>query len=295
MNQELTIPINDAALPFAPGVAIMPSHEHLKTVAAFLHGSSEDSIIVSATMTKAAGRAILEAVVFKVNTEDDFKTAGEQLAFLTRAKKNIEDRYLALGRPFRAAADEFRDKANTVLGPLGMAITALSRELSDFRALQELERQREIERQRIENEAKAKESRRIAEEKARLEAEAAKRQETAAAALDAATGDEAGFEIAAQAFDKGVIAADKAEDLVVPEAPIAHVTQAIPTLTKAKGVKFRKVARILTTDVTKLPAAYLIADTAKLQRHILDGVVTVNTPGVVFEIHEIAGGTGRGN
>ncbi len=109
-----------------------------------------------------------------------------------------------------------------------------------------------------------------------------------------------------EAEDAKRLADQAAAQLVAAEqeaaAPLAIVTEPaiIPTITKAKGTKFKKVVELLGTDKAKLSLTYLEIDEAKLKKHILDGALGDTTPNVITEalgvkyvIREVATGTGR--
>ena len=192
------------------------------------------------------------------------------------------------------------------------------------RAEEEKRRLEAAERLRVEQETQKAE--RLRWEASQRESAAAKEAELrsghAAAALDQAVGNPEAFDDASRLFDQSiesvapkfdkatavegqaanvelesahiaVVAQEKIAELVVPAAPIAHVTAPVPVLTKAKGTAFKRVPIIHSTDVRKLPPEYLVANEVLLKQSILNGLVTTSTPGVVFEIVDVARGTGR--
>lgn len=67
-----------------------------------------------------------------------------------------------------------------------------------------------------------------------------------------------------------------------------------PVLTSpASGIREKTVVEILECDIKLLPLTYHVVDEVKVKKHILDGTITKNTPGVKFSLTTKIGGTGR--
>jgi hypothetical protein len=67
-----------------------------------------------------------------------------------------------------------------------------------------------------------------------------------------------------------------------------------PVLTSpAAGIRERTVVESLECDIALLPLTYHVVDEVKIKKHILDGTITKDTPGVKFTLATKIGGTGR--
>lgn len=207
-----------------------------------------------------------------------FQEAAEALNNATKARRTLNDRRLELARAY----DQARDRnVNGVAKPYLEKLDALTARLQAGMAAYnaEVERQRKL--AEAEQEAERQKARALA-------AEAEARKEAAAKAVEKAT-TEAGFAKAAAAFDKGVAA-----DLQANAMLVSSQAAPLPEAPKAKGVKGRTVVtELVVTDLAALPLAYHLPDEAKLRRHILDGTLTENTPGLRFKTGLTFSGTGR--
>jgi hypothetical protein len=341
VNQALTAQ-GAGVVTFQPNTTLTPPRETLQAVADFLQGSPEEFIVVSPTMTEHAHATIMAAISTLIVTDEDYKQAGERLNRLGKIEKALGERYLSRGAAFRAVAAAFKAEADKVIVPAAIAREHLSKEMGEYRRLQEEARAAAIKKQQEEQraeearkaaalaeaqraaaaaaaaaEAKQRETERLqweAQERERLAAEGlmvgtrtAESVTEGSANLAAAAEVEAQAERArVEAEDAKRLADQAAAQLVAAEqeaaAPLAIVTEPaiIPTITKAKGTKFKKVVELLGTDKAKLSLTYLEIDEAKLKKHILDGALGDTTPNVITEalgvkyvIREVATGTGR--
>ena len=149
-----------------------------------------------------------------------------------------------------------------------------------------------VEAQRQERIKIEQEQQRIQAEKARLEREAeAKEQAAVKKALEATTA--ASREKALKAVEAAQTLRAAAEAIPEPSTIPFIAQEPVPVAVVAKGTKPTRTPIIDKTDVTKLPAIYLTVNEALLKKHILDGAVTIDTPGVTFHIEHGIAATGR--
>ncbi len=256
-------------------------------------------VIVPDNVAQLATGISKEALALKVNTVEDFKKAGEYLNQLGRTRTFIDKHTLDLGAPFRAENERIRAEGKRYIDIIKPAELALGKEVAAYdRVQREAAAKAEAERRRLADEARKKqEEARIAEEnKQRALEEAALRQAAAAQQVETAQTDEE-FKAAAEAFDAGLAKEQEAQAVIVAPVPLEVLNAAkevdIPQVYKPTGARMKKTVVILSSDVSKIPATYLLVDEAKVKRHILDGTITAATPGVTFRIDETFAGTGR--
>ena len=213
-----------------------------------------------------------------ITTPAEFAQRSADLNALHKAWKFLDEERLRLGRLYDA---EKEANVNAVAKPLLTPLAALK--ASTEKAMQAWDRHVREERARREAEIEAERAKAL-----QMEEEAKRRQEVAAQAVEKATTPEE-FEKAAAEFDKGV-----AVQMQVTENLIAATSLPVPELPKAKGTKDKmKVAELEVLDLGKLPLAYHLPDEAKIKKHILDGVLTAETPGIRFRLEKAFSATGR--
>ena len=234
--------------------------------------------VVPGHLTVYVTALVERAKALKVTDQASFAEAAEALNNATKARTSLNARRLELARAY----DQERDRnVNAVAKPW---LASLENTEAHLRATMaaysaEVERQRKL--AEAEQEAERAKARALA-------AEAEARKEQAAKAVEGAQ-DEAAFNAAAEAFDKGMAAELEANALLVSASAAP-----LPELPKAKGVKPKTVVtELVVTDLAALPLAYHLADEAKLKRHILDGTLNENTPGLRFKTGTTYTGSGR--
>lgn len=236
--------------------------------------------VISDTLREYADGLRAQAAAYAtapITDPEGMKAAVELLNSLHKTAKAMDDQRLEAGAPFRQVIAEIDAQVKPMVAATNESKLAINRAMQDYDR-----REREA-RARAEAEKQAKRL-----EAERLEREAAARQEVAAEHLDKARG-EAGFERAAQEFEKGV-----ATGKAALQSNIDAMNTPTPELTKAKGVRaVLKVTSLQVTDLAKLPLAYHTADEAKIKRHIIDGTLDHTTPGISFTIEKVFSGSGR--
>lgn len=231
-----------------------------------------------ADVINEAGRELV------VQTEDDYRVAGEHLVALAARKKELDAKRRELVDPLNATVKRINDWFRDPIARCDEGRGRIERGMSAFRAEQ---RRIEEERQRVAAEAARKERERLereaaaAEEKARKERERAEEKARLLEEQGKAERAEAAREAAERRERERLEAAERqrAAAAMVPAAP---VVTAAPV--KAQGVSTRKVWDFEVVDVAKLPAKFLIADEKKIRKVV--GALGADTeiPGVrVFE------------
>jgi hypothetical protein len=286
--------------------------------------------VISPTTRDFIINAVRRAVTLEVLDDDSYAASRECLNSLTKSKTVLGDAVTEARRPVLAFAKAISDSAGPLEQNILDAHEILAPKIKLYQEQQEAKRQRILaEQRRLEEEARQKaEAERQAREKVAAEAaakaealrreqerlawEAQERERLAAEAIlkgnkKAAdvTANAKALEEAAELDRKAEAARLEAEQAqreadeaqrqslapVVMTAP-APVVMAAPAPTK--GLKTKRVVDGLAYDVAALPPAYLTANETLLKRHILDGVVTLATPGVkAFQIAELLTGSGR--
>lgn len=207
-----------------------------------------------------------------------FKEAAELLNNATKTFSVLNARRLEMASKYDEAKDR---EVNSVSKPFLDALKATKEKVSELMEVWDRKEREEIARQALAR-------RQLLADAQRLTQEADKRQEQAALAVEASTTD-AEFNQAAQAFDKGVSYQTAAQ-----ETTLTVMAENLPDLTKARGVKDKMEVRDLkVTDLGALDLNYHMADEAKIKRHILDGTLKANTPGITFVLGKKFSGSGR--
>lgn len=283
--------------------------------------------ILSSAMVEAHERAIARGNAIIITDEPSFAAAAEYLnnltKFSTSIKKSVDG---AITGPM-SLVDRIKAEGKRFLDPLASFKTLTAQKMADYKTDQDAKRAAAIEAQRQQTERELKERQAKEVERQKLEAQAKAKETQALAQLDSAKTDKA-FNAGAEKFDASLALKDQAAAVEVPalprdfssklaspaasapvlEAAVDEGTEApamaapaasapveiiIPKEVKAKGVTFRDEAEILSHDLAKLPIRYHLLNEALLKKHILEGVITVETPGVVFKIKQVPRGTGR--
>lgn len=234
--------------------------------------------VVPGHLADYVGTLVARGGGLAVRDEATFKEAAEALNNATKVRRALNERRLELARAYDKARDEningvakpFLEKLDALAAQLQGMLAAYTEEVERLRAAAEAEQEAEREKARA------------------LAAEAEARKEAAAKAVERAK-TEAGFTKAAEAFDKAVAVDLEANAMLMSSASVP-----LPEAPKARGVKPRKVVlELVVTDLAALPLTYHLADEAKLKRHILDGTLNENTPGLRFKVGTAYSGTGR--
>jgi hypothetical protein len=214
-----------------------------------------------------------------INSAEDFKAAAADLNQLTKNFNLIDGIRLERVREWNESRDLY---VNTPARPLLDALSVAKAHVQAQLSAWDQAEQKRIVQARLEQEQQR--------EKAHaLEAEAQRRQEVAADKVEAAT-DEQQFEAAGHAFDRGLAVAGQAKELAS-----ASIAAPLPKAIKARGVaKGMEVQDLLITDLSKLPLTYHEANETKIKKHILDGTLDENTPGISYRLAPKFRGTGRG-
>lgn len=240
-----------------------------------------------------------EGQVIKIYDVEGFKKGAELLNQLGKIRNFIDKRTLSTSKPFRDEADRQRAFGKTYITMVEAAEKVVSAELLSYDRLQKAEAARaEQERQRLAAEQRRLEQERMQaeQEKKRLEQEAKLRQEQAALAVESAK-DDAGFQAAAVAFDKGVEKIEEAAAVEVPVVPIEVILApkeiVVPQVFKATGATKKGTPVIESYDLAQLALTYHMLNETKVKAHIKDGTITTATPGIVFRIDEGFRGSGR--
>lgn len=194
-------------------------------------------------LMRAAGARLALARDFAVTSDASLALAGEELQAIVTAKRNLEEKRLAITRPIDAAKRAVMDLFRPAVETLEQAERLLKTSIGNYQA----------EQRRI-----ADERRRIAEaaaaaERARLQAEAAAQAEAARKA--AAAGD---TEAAQQRAASAAVIAQTATTVVA--APVAAPTKAV-------GITSRQQWKARVTDKAAF-VAHVAANPALL--HLLD-------------------------
>lgn len=197
-------------------------------------------------------------------TPEDFKEAARILNELGRSRTFAKDAALELGRPFRDESARIKAEADKLIVQIEPEEKRISDLMVDYRKREEAANQAAI------------------AEAQRLAIEAQQRQEVAASTIEM-SGDDAGFNTAAKAFEDGMAAAELSREAA------ARVTTAV----KAKGAKEKQKATILSHNLKLVPIAYLKLDEAKVLKHIEDGTLTTEDAWVTFKLETVFKGTGR--
>lgn len=248
--------------------------------------------IVPAIYAEPVTLGIQRAYKLEVTDEASYKVMAEVVNMLKKFDSTIKGHTLALGRPFRDRAAMITAEGDKFRAPIAPAYQVASnkmlawKKLDDARIAAIAEAQCQ-ERLKIEAQQQA-----LADAKAKLEREALAAEEAAAKKIENAKTDKAREKAIAEGIEAQKL---REQAAAIPEpSAIPFVAQApLPTAATARGVKTVKSAVLHSTDVTKLPAVYLLVNEALLKRHILDGAVTKATPGVSFSIEEKITGIGR--
>lgn len=233
--------------------------------------------------------AIQRALTMEIKTAEDYKAAAENLNMLGKFTTFIKDSVTALRRPLKERADKISADGKVFLDQLDPAYLTQSKRMTTYKLEEDAKIKAAAEAQRLERVRLEQEAHQREVERQRLLAEANAKEELAAKAIEAAktTGQ----------VDKAVKAGEEAQALLaqaaaIPEpSAIPFIVQApLPQATTAKGVKMDKRVILDSTDVTKLPAAYLVVNEVLLKKHLKDGL---SVPGCTFHFEEYIAGTGR--
>jgi len=310
----------DCAPAAVNGLTIIPPADLLQTVT-----------VISQNIREFIDAATRRALALEVTTDDEHNAASECLNNLQKSETHIDSAVTEARRPVMAFAAAITASVAKLKAGTQDAKIILSEKIKLYRDEQAAARQAaEAEQRRLEAEAaRAAEAERQARAQAAREAQAradAARQEQEllewqaqecerlAADKILAGGNKTAEDVksnavaladAAEREKKAVAAqqvADEADRLArlaaaEAEAPVAVavVAQAPVVLApKTRGTKTKRVLDFLTYDVATLPAVYLSANETLLRRHILDGAVNLQTPGVTgYRIIELVTGSGR--
>ena len=288
--------------------------------------------VVSGTMLEYMETAMKRAVVCDVTNDEELAVAAEIRNNMAKGRKHLKESVTNARRPVIAFADSISASVATLDANLGdsdgviadkiklytdereaarQAILAEQRRIEQARLNQEAAERRVREQAAAAAQAKAEAARREqerlaweAQERERLAAEAimngkrnAKTVADNSAALAQAAEVERQAEQARLAAEQAEQEAAEAQRLAEQQVIVAPVVmQAAPAaLGKVKGMKSKRVVEGLLYNVADgLPAIYLQVDEVLLKKHILDGAVTLSTPGVkAFQIAEILVTSGR--
>ncbi len=282
-----------------PEVIQLPSGELLPEGAG--NALSIPVVIIPAVYTEPVKLGIQRAYNLVVNSPESYKEMAEVVNTLKKTDSFLKDHVLALGRPLREAAANITKQGDDFRAPIAPAYAAGSQKMLTYKKEEDAKIAAAAEAQRQERVRQEQELQRIADEKAKKEREALAAEEAATKKLAEAKTEKAKEKAIA---DIQTAQANLAEAAAMPEpSSIPFIPQApLPTATTAKGVKMTRSVTLHSTDVTKLPAAYLTVNEALLKRHILDGVLPGQSAGKVgpgsatgatFTISEHIGGTGR--
>lgn len=248
--------------------------------------------VASQAIVEAASRGIKVAEELVVDSQEAYIKGTEHFNNLAKFSKSIKNKALEAGRPYRDYSDQIMDEAkDKLLNPLSGASTSLELKLMKYKKDQDAERARVIAEQH-ERQRKELEAQRAAQaEKQRIENEAKAKEEMAAKRMEKAqTPTQLNNAIAAGEAAQAL--REEAEAVPVPFVEALPVLAA-PAELKGKGVKMKLTPVIDGYDLALLPVTYHELNESKAKKHILDGTITVNTPGIKFHIEEGLSGTGR--
>lgn len=283
-------------------------------------------VLLSDAMIEAYSKAVGRGAAIEVTDQASFDAAAEYLNNLTKFEGLIKKSLTSAKAPATSWIDRVKAMGDKLLDPLAGFKKSTNEKMAAWKAKVDRERAEAIEAQRRETERIRKENEAKEAERVKLEAQAKAKETEALAQLDTAKNDRQ-FNAGAAKFDKALelkaqaeavevpalpkdhasaaptpapaLAGSAADGLGAPEAPAAPAPGPAPTVIpeavrlKGRGVRTKQNAEILSFDLAKLPIRYHKLDEALLRKHILEGVITVETPGVVFRIYEDFSGTGR--
>lgn len=288
--------------------------------------------VVSGTMLEYMETAMKRALTCEVTNDDELAVAAEIRNNMAKGRKHLKESVTNARRPIIAFADSISASVASLDENLAGSDMVIAEKIKLYTDEREAARQRILaEQRRVEEEARRKaaaeqaERDRAARERAaaleaarreeeRLAWEAQERERLAAEAImagkrtqETVTDNSAALAAAAEVERQATEARLKREALEAADAeacrlaaqqlyaPEPVVMQAAPAaLGKVKGMKTKRVVEGLAYDVAKLPAAYLEVNEVMLKKHILDGAVTLSTPGVkAFQVAEILVTSGR--
>lgn len=247
--------------------------------------------IVPAIYTDGVKRGVERAHAFVITTAADYQEAAALMNNLKKFDSTIKALVLEAGRPLRETAAKVTEEGNAFRAPLMPAYELMQGKMATWKRAEDARIAEALRKQQEEQRA-AEQARRDAElEKERLLNEAKVKEEAAARKMEeaAASGSAKKMENAIKAGEAAQLLAAQAAAIPVSSIPFVPATE-VPRETKAKGVKETRTVVIHSTDVTKLPAAYLLPNETLLKKHLADGI---NIPGVVFVIQEGISATGR--
>lgn len=287
---------------------------------------AEPVTILSDAMIEAYGKAVGRGTLIEVTDQASFDAAAEYLNNLTKFETMIKKSLAEKKAPASSWIDRVKALGDKLLDPLAGFKKSTNEKMSAWKAKVDRDRAAAIAAQQAETQRLLAENTRKEAERLKLEAQAKSKETEALAQLDTAKNDRQ-FNAGAAKFDASLALKAQAAEVVVPALPKDHasaqaaaVAPALagstaeglgapeppapaaapaPTLipdavkTKGRGVKLKETAEILDFDLAKLPIRYHKLDEALLRKHILERVVTIETPGVTFKITEDFGGTGR--
>ena len=235
-------------------------------------------VVTKATADYALGLVQHGTKLATITSSQQCKEAGDLLNQVTKTITSIDKLRLELAREYDAKRDkEVNAPAKLYLTPLATTKASLQTALEAWDRL---------EREELARVALEKEQQRLKAEQLRLEAET--RQTKAAEAVEAATTPEE-FKAAAAAFDQGV-----QKDAEALEMTLASLAAPLLTLTKPKGTKSQMEVRdLVVMDLSALPITYHEANETKIKKHILDGTLNSETPGIKFTLAKKFNATGR--
>ncbi len=246
-------------------------------------------VIIPAVYTEPVKLGIQRAYDLVVNSPESYKEMAEVVNTLKKTDSFLKDHVLALGRPLREAAANITKQGDDFRAPIAPAYAAGSQKMLTYKKEEDAKIAAAAEAQRLERVKAEAEIQRQADEKARLEREALAAQEAAAKKIENAKTEKA----REKAIAEGVAAqaALAAAEAIPAPTQIPFIPQAaLPTATTAKGVSVPKRVILDSTDVTKLPAIYLLPNEVLIKKHLADGI---KIPGAVFHFEDYIKASGK--
>lgn len=248
--------------------------------------------VVPQIYIEAVARGLERAKVLVVNSLETYQEAAILANNLKKFDSTIKAHILTLGRPFRDRSDKITEEGNKFRAPLDPAYKLTTEKMLTWKKADDARIAAAVEEQRKAQLAAEQERQRQESEKQRLELEAKAREEMAAKKIENATTSKQ-LENAIAAGEEAQALREKAEAMPVSSVPFVAQQVEIPRAVVAKGVKLTRKAVLHKVEKHKLSEIYLEVNETLLKKHILDGVITAATPGVVFTIEEGIAGTGR--
>jgi colicin import membrane protein len=202
---------------------------------------------------------------FAVRNADGFTAAGTLLTRIKAQLKTLEDARTRITKPINDALRAVNAQAKEAAAPLlnaeariKTALTTYNREQEELRRIEQRKADEEAARQRAKVEAEARAAR------AKAEADAAELRRKAEAEAAAGRVAEAA-KLAARAQTTIERAEDKAQELELQASSVVApiITREAP---KVAGISMREVWKFEVTDATKINAAFLMPDEAKIRK-----------------------------